>query len=98
MWLSGLRSGLVSVKMQVRFLASLSGLSIECCCELWCRSQTQLRSGVAVAVAKASSYSSDLTPAWELLYVTGAARKSKQANKIKTKHTFTHHEKLSGYR
>ena len=27
-----------------------SGLRIWCCCELWCRSWTQLRSHVAVAV------------------------------------------------
>ena len=31
-------------------LASLSGLRIQHCCELWCKSQTRLRSGVAVAV------------------------------------------------
>ena len=30
---------------------SLSGLRIWFCCELWCSSQTQLRSGIAVAVA-----------------------------------------------
>jgi len=28
-----------------------SGLRIRCCCELWCRSQMQLGSGVAVATA-----------------------------------------------
>ena len=33
-----------------RSLASLSGLRIWCCCELWCRLQTLLGSGVAVAV------------------------------------------------
>ena len=32
------------------------------CCELWYRSQTWLRSGVAMAVVQASSYSSDPTP------------------------------------
>ena len=32
-------------------LASLSGSGIWCCRELQCRSQTRLRSGVAVAVA-----------------------------------------------
>ena len=34
------------------------------CCELWCRSQMQLGSCIAVAVAvvQASGYSSDLTP------------------------------------
>ena len=31
-------------------LASFSGLRIQCCCELWCRSQTQLRSCVVVAM------------------------------------------------
>ena len=48
-----------SMRLQVRSLASLSGLRIPSCCELWCRSQTQLRSGVAVTVAWAGSYSSD---------------------------------------
>ena len=44
----------------------ISGLvqqvKIENGCELWCRSQRQLRSGIAVAVAEASSYSSNWTP------------------------------------
>ena len=31
-------------------LASHSGLRVQCCCELWCSLQTQLRSGIAVAV------------------------------------------------
>ena len=31
-------------------LASLSGLRIWRCCELWCRSQMRLGSGIAVAV------------------------------------------------
>ena len=35
------------------------------CSQLWCRSQTQLRSCVPVAVAQAGSYSSDLTPRLE---------------------------------
>ena len=53
---------LVSMRMQVQSLASLSGLRIWCCCELWCRSQMWLRSGVAVAVVKAGSCSSNSTP------------------------------------
>jgi len=48
--------------MQVRSLILLSGSRIQHCRELWCRSQTQLRSSVAVAEALAGSYSSDLTP------------------------------------
>ena len=39
--------------MQVQSLASIAGLRIQCSCELWSRSQTQLGSCVAVAVAVA---------------------------------------------
>ena len=38
-------------RVQVRFLASLSGLRIQRCRELRCTSQTRLRFGMAVAVA-----------------------------------------------
>ena len=41
---------IVSMRMQVRSLASLSWLRIRCCCELWCRSHMRLRSHIAVAV------------------------------------------------
>ena len=39
LWLGGLQTQLVSVRMWVRSLASLSGLRIRCCCELRCRSK-----------------------------------------------------------
>ena len=39
---------LVSMRMQVQSQASLRGLRIWHCHELWCRSQTQLGSGIAV--------------------------------------------------
>ena len=39
-----------TMKFWVRSLALLSGLRIQHCCELWCRSKTWLGSGVAVAV------------------------------------------------
>ena len=48
--------------MQVQPLASRSGLRIRSCCELWCRSQMQLGSGIALAVAWDNGYSSDSTP------------------------------------
>ena len=51
LWLSGLRMQLVSTRIRVHILASLSGLRIRCCCELWCRLKTWLRSCSAVAVA-----------------------------------------------
>ena len=53
---------LVSMRMQVRSLALLSGLRIQRCLELWCKSQMWLRSGVAVLVAVAGRCSSHLTP------------------------------------
>ena len=56
------RIWLVSMRIWVRSLALLSGSNIQHCRELWCRSQTQLRSCVAVAVALAGSYSSNSTP------------------------------------
>ena len=45
------RIRLGTTRLRVQSLASLSGLRIRHCRELWCRSQTQLGSGVAVAVA-----------------------------------------------
>ena len=39
-----------TLRLQVQSLALLSGLRIWHCCELWCRSQEQLGSQVAVAV------------------------------------------------
>ena len=50
------------MRMHVQSLALLSGLKIQRFCELWYRLQMQLRSHVAVVVAKASGYSSNLTP------------------------------------
>ena len=44
-WLKNLTR---NTRLWVRSLASLSGLRIRRCRELWCRSQTQLGSGVAV--------------------------------------------------
>ena len=48
-WLKNLTS-IHEVTNQVPSLASLSGLRIQCCCELWCSLQRQLGSGIAVAV------------------------------------------------
>ena len=44
------RIQLGTMRLWVRSLASLSGLRIWGCRELWYRSQTLLRSGIAVAV------------------------------------------------
>ena len=64
-------------------------LRIQCCCELWYRSQTQLVSHVAVALAQACSYSSDSILAWELPYAMGEALKDKKRKKRKKKETIS---------
>ena len=50
------------MRIHVQSLALLSGLRIQRCCELWCRSQMRLRSCVAVALVQASSCGSNWTP------------------------------------
>ena len=82
------RIQLGTMRLPVRSLASLSGLRILHCHELWCRSQKQLGSGitVAVAVTVAGSYSSALIIrplAWEPPYAMGAALKRQKTKKIK---------------
>ena len=44
------RIRLGTMRLKVQSLALLSELRIQRCCELWYRSQTRLRSGIAVAV------------------------------------------------
>ena len=56
------RARLASMRIHVPSLASLSGLGILRCRELWCRSiATQLRSRVAVALVQAGGCSSAST-------------------------------------
>ena len=62
MGLSGLRARLVSMRMWVPPLVSLSGLRIWVCRELLHRWQMWLRSDGAVAAVEAGSCSSDSTP------------------------------------
>ena len=40
------------MRTQVQSLALLNGLRIQCCHDLWCRLQTQLKSHITVAVAQ----------------------------------------------
>ena len=77
LWLSMLRTWLVSVRMWVQSLALLGGLRIRLCLKRWCRSQMHLGSGIAVAMAEASSWSSDSTSSLELPYAAGVALKRK---------------------
>ena len=51
LWLTRLRTQLVSMRMWVPSLALLSELRIQICCELWHRLQKQLRYGIATSTA-----------------------------------------------
>ena len=85
LWLSGLRTQLVSMRILVRPLALLRGIRIWHCHELWYRLQRQLGSGIAVAVVQAGSCSSNSTPSLGTsTYARGAALKGKKLIKIKT--------------
>ena len=73
------------MRMWVRSLGSISGSRIRLCRELPCRLQTQLESGIAVAVAVAGSYSSDSgSLAWEPPDAAGRALTSKKEKKKKS--------------
>ena len=59
----------------VQSLALLSGLMTRHCCELWCRSKTQLGSGIAVLRCRPAAAALIQPVAWELPYAMGAALK-----------------------
>ena len=76
------RIRLGALGLRVWSLASVDGLEIRRCGELWRRWWTRLRSGVAVALVWASSCVSDGTLAWEPPCATGVAlKRQKQTNK-----------------
>ena len=81
------RIPLGTMRLEVRSLASLSGLRIWHCHELWCRSQTRLTSDVAVVVVYASSCSSDWTPSLGTSICHGCGPKKQIHTYI---HTYTH--------
>ena len=82
------RIRLGTMRLLVQFLASLSGLRIQCCSELWCRLQMKVRSGLAVTLAQACVNSSDQTPSLGISLICrgcGSKRTKKTKKKIKNK-------------
>ena len=74
------------MRLWVQSLDSLSGLRIRRCCELWCRLQTWLGPGVAVAMVQASGYSSSSTSSLGTFTCSSAAlEKTKRQKKKKRK-------------
>ena len=63
------------MRLWVRFLASLTGLRIQRCHELWCRSQMQLGSGVAVALGRPAATAPNGLLAWEPPFAAHVALK-----------------------
>ena len=93
------RIWLVSMRTQVRSLASLSGLRIWHCRELWCGSQMLLGSGVTVAMVQASSYSSNLTPSLGISICCGSGPRNGKTTKKEKKKFFLlclWHEEVPG--
>ena len=84
LWLSRLRTQLVSMRIQVQSLASDSGLRIWCYHEPWCSSQMWLRSSVTVALVWAGGHGFDLTPSLGISICHGCSPKNTKKNKNKT--------------
>ena len=78
---------LVTMRLQVRSLASLSGLRIQHCHELWSRSQMQLRScdpGLLWLWCRPAAVAPIQHLAWELPHATVTSPKKQSKTKQKT--------------
>ena len=82
-----------TMRFWVGSLASLNGLRIWHGQELWCRSQTRPGSGIAVAVVKAGSCSSNWTPSLGTSICHGCDQKKKKKKK-KIIYLFVHKERF----
>ena len=63
-------------------MASLNGLGIQHCHDLWCRLQTWLGSLVACLWCRPAAVAPIRPLAWEFLYATGMALKSEKKKKM----------------
>ena len=77
------RARLGTMRLQVRSRASLSGLRIPCCHELWRRSQMWLGSCIAAAVVYAGSCSSHVIPSLGTSICRGCGPKKPKKKKKK---------------
>ena len=73
------------MRLQIRSLASLSGLRIQHCHELLYSFQTQLRSRVAVAVVEAGHTDLTLSLGTSICHRCGPKNKKKKTKNTKTK-------------
>ena len=73
------------MRLQVQSLASISGLRIRRCHELWCGSQTRLRSGVAWLWCRPAATAPIRPVAWEPPHAAGVALEKAERPKKKKK-------------
>ena len=72
-----------TTKLRVRSLALLSGLRIQRCREMWCRSQMRLRSGMFWLWHRPAAVAPIRPLAWESPFAGRAAQKRKKTKKKK---------------
>ena len=97
-WLSGQQTQLASMRTRVQSLASLSGLRIRDCHELWCRLQTCLRSCIAVTLMQAGGNSSNWTPSLGTSIGHGySPKKTKRPKKKKNVNSYGCEDSLYAY-
>ena len=70
-----------TMRLQVRSLASLSGLRTQCCFELWCRLQTRLGPLLLWLWCRLAATAPIRPLAWEPPYAAGAAQKNSRKTK-----------------
>ena len=83
-WLNRLRTRLVSIRIQVWSLASLSGLRIWCCHKLWRGLQMRLGSGIAVwGLGLSCSFNSTPSLGTLICHRCGPKKKKKIISRLK---------------
>ena len=88
LWLSGLQTRLVSIRIQAQSLAWLSGLGIWCCHKLWCRCRCSSHPVLWWLWCRPAAAPPVRPLAWELGMPQVQPRKSKKKKKKKVEENF----------
>ena len=83
------------MRIRVQSLASITGLRIQCCWELWCRLQMRLDPTLLWLWRRAAATALTEPLAWEPPYAIGAARKRQKNKKIKREMSIDHKNEIS---
>ena len=96
LWLSRLRTWLISMRMGVQSLTSLSGLRSWHCCKLQCRSKVQLDLALLWLCCRLAAADPIWPLAWKLPNATGVALKARKEKEKKRKKKPTKHQRQIG--